>query len=392
MDTVRLGIVGMGNMGTGHFKSIRNHVKNMTVTAVCDIAEARREWCEKNLPAEVKIFSDADEMMASGLIDAILIAVPHYDHPKLAIAAFKAGLHVYNEKPAAVYTKQVLEMNEAYEKHGKEKGLVFSMGFQQRTRGDWNKIRDLIQSGQLGHIKKFIWIVTDWYRPQGYHDSCSWRSTWKGEGGGTLINQNPHNLDLVQWMFGMPDQVMSMCDYGKYYNIEVEDDVTAFYKYDSGTVGIYTTSTGEQPGTNRLEISADMGKVVCEGGKITFYRNVESEREFNKNFTGIFGHLENWKCEIPVPKPHATGDHAVLLQNFTNAILKGEALIAPGVDGINEMTLSNAIHYSDWLGNKWVSTKDFDHEDFYNRLMEKIANSKVEKNVVQRTTGTEGAY
>lgn len=387
MEKIKLGIIGVGNIGVTHSKNITSgQTKLVDLVAVCDIAPDRRTWAEKNLPG-VKVFDDATEMMKSGLIDSVLIGVPHYDHPRLAIEAFSYGLNVYNEKPAGVYTKQVLEMNEAAKKSGK----VFSMGFNQRTRPPFQKVRQLVQSGQLGHIKKVIWIATDWYRPQAYHDSCSWRSTWKGEGGGTIINQNPHNLDLFQWIFGMPSKILSMNDYGKYYNIEVEDDVSAFFKYDNGTVGIYTTSTGEAPGTNRLEISCDMGKIVCEFGKITFWRNVESEREFNKNFDGVFGTPECWKCEIPT-KDEDRPQHAILLDNFADAILHGKELLAPGLEGINEMTIANAIYYSDWLGNKWVDVKNFDHDGFYNALQDKVAKSTVVKNVKQKTAGTEGSY
>lgn len=387
MEKIKLGIIGVGNIGVTHSKNITGgQTKLVDLVAVCDIAPDRRTWAERNLPG-VKVFDDATEMMKSGLIDSVLIAVPHYDHPRLAIEAFSYGLNVYNEKPAGVYTKQVLEMNEAAKKSGK----VFSMGFNQRTRPPFQKVRELVQSGQLGHIKKVIWIATDWYRPQAYHDSCSWRSTWKGEGGGTIINQNPHNLDLFQWIFGMPSQILSMNDYGKYYNIEVEDDVSAFFKYDNGTVGIYTTSTGEAPGTNRLEISCDMGKIVCEFGKITFWRNVESEREFNKNFDGVFGTPECWKCEIPT-KDEDRPQHAILLDNFADAVLHGKELLAPGLEGINEMTIANAIYYSDWLGNKWVDVKNFDHDGFYSALQDKVAKSTVVKEVKQKTAGTEGSY
>lgn len=376
MKKIKLGIIGMGNMGKSHAKNMLSGLApHVELAAVCDIADEQLKWCDENI-AGIKQYKNATEMMKSGDIDSVLIAVPHYDHPKLAIEAFELGLHVYCEKPAGVYTKQVLEMNEAAKKYGK----VFSMGFNQRTRNVFNKIRSLVQSGELGHIKKIIWIVTNWYRPQSYHDSSAWRSTWKYEGGGTIVNQNPHNIDLFQWMFGMPDQVLSTIDYGKYYDIEVDDDVNAIFRYDNGTIGIYTTSTGEQPGTNRLEISCDMGKLVCEDGKLTFWRNVKSEREFNATHTSAFGHLENWKCEIPV-EPDEGQEHSNLIENFALAILEGTPLIAPGIDGIDELTLANCFYYSDWLGSKWVSTKDFDHEGFYNALQEKIKNSTYVKKV-----------
>lgn len=388
MKKTRIGIIGLGNMGSTHaVKIAKGMVKHMEIGALCDIDPDRIAWAKKTLP-DYPVFDNATDMYKSGLIDSVLIAVPHYDHPPLAIEAFSYGYHVYCEKPAGVYTKQVLEMNEAAKKSGK----VFAIGFNQRTNKSFQKLKNLVESGQLGHIKKVIWIITTWYRPQAYHDSSPWRSTWKGEGGGTITNQNPHNLDLFQWIFGMPSMILSSNDYGKYYDIEVEDDVTALFKYDSGTVGIYTTSTGEYPGTNRLEISCDMGKIVCENDEITFWRNVESEREYNANFHGIFGSIENWKCEIPVPE-EVKEQHCTLLEDFARAIVDGTPLLAPGEEGIKEMTIANAIYYSDWLGNKWVDLKNFDHEGFYQALQDKIASSTfVKKKSEKKTTSTEGTY
>ena len=248
----------------------------------------------------------------------------------------------------------------------------------------------MVQSGELGHIKRISWIITDWYRPQSYHDSCLWRSTWKTEGGGALINQNPHQLDLWQWMFGMPDRIKSFVSFGKYYDIEVEDDVTAYFEYDNGTTGTYITSTGEAPGTNRLEIACDMGRIVVENEKMIFNRNVESELEFNKNFKGIFGQPECCNCEIPTD---GTGEqHIGILKNVASALIKGTPLLAPGVEGINGLTISNSIHYSAWT-NSVVDVKNFPHDDFYKILQEKIKASKVvKKDVVQRTADTEGTY
>lgn len=295
MENIRIGIIGLGNIGTTHANNITSgKVPNMILTAICDIAKQRLDYAKITYPNAV-LFEDAETMMSSGLIDAVIISVPHYDHPSLAISAFNHGLHVMVEKPAGVYTKQVMEMNDAAEKSGK----VFGIMYNQRTNPVYQKLRSLIQSGQLGTIKRVAWIITDWYRPQFYHDSCTWRSTWKTEGGGALINQNPHQLDLWQWLFGMPSKIMSHVSFGKYYNIEVEDDVTAFMQYDNGMTGVYITSTGETPGTNRLEISCDMGMIVVENNKINFKRNIMSEREFNKINKEVFGILENWDCQIP---------------------------------------------------------------------------------------------
>ncbi len=373
MEKVRLGVVGYGNMGTAHAKNVNDgQVNNMTLTAICDISEARREKAKENYP-EIVIFDNAEEMYKSGICDAVLIAVPHYSHPELAIKAFEYGLNVLIEKPAGVYTKQVKEMNDAAAKSDKVYGIMYN----QRTNPVYQKIRDMIKKGELGHIKRITWIITDWYRPQAYHDSSTWRSTWKDEGGGALINQNPHQLDLWQWMFGMPDKIFAKVSFGKYYDIEVEDDVMAFLEYDNGTTGEYITSTGEAPGTNRLEIACDMGKLVVENNQLVFHRNVISEREHNRVNRIPFAQPECWKCEIPVDFSGGK-QHVGILQNFTNAILNGQELLAKGEEGINGLTISNAIHLSGWTGET-VDVKNFPDDKFYDILQDKIKNSTVVK-------------
>lgn len=386
MERVRFGIVGLGNMGTTHAKNVfEGKVPKLELAAICDIAEGRREYAKEHFKG-VRVFDDAQAMFDSGLLDAVIIATPHYDHPSLAIKAFEAGLNVITEKPAGVYTRQVLEMNAAAEKSGKLFGIMYN----QRTNPVYQKLRQLIQRGQLGHIKRINWIITDWYRSQTYHDSCTWRSTWKTEGGGALINQNPHQLDLWQWLFGMPKRIMSHVSFGKYYDIEVEDDVTAFMEYGNGTTGVYITSTGEAPGTNRLEISCDMGRVVVENNVISFQRNVESERAFNAENTEIFGKPECWDCNIPVDTSGGP-QHIGILKDFTKALITGSELLAPGYEGVNGLTISNAIHYSAWTGG-WADLENFPHDDFKRILDEKIAGSTVVKKEIQRTTGTENTY
>ncbi len=386
MEKVKLGVIGFGNMGTSHSKKVfAGEVPKMELAAICDISEERRKVA-KELFADIPVFDNAEDLYKSGLCNTIIVAVPHYDHPRLVIKAFEYGLNVITEKPAGVYTKQVLEMNAAAEKSDKLFGIMYN----QRTNPMYQKIKKMIDNGELGHIKRISWIITDWYRPQAYHDSGSWRSTWKTEGGGALINQNPHQLDLWQWLFGMPDKITAFASFGKYYNIEVEDDVTAYIEYANGTTGTYITSTGEAPGTNRLEIACDMGKIVVENGKMLFYRNTVSEREFNKTNTESFGKPECWKCEVPVS---GNGEqHVGIFKDFAKALITGSPLLAPGEDGIKGLTISNAIHYSAWTG-KTVDLNNFPHDEFYNTLQEKIKNSTVDKsNVIQKTADTSGTY
>jgi len=386
MNKVRIGIIGFGNMGTGHAKYLmKGEVPNAELTAVCDINPDRLKYAKNTYGEKLALFDNADSLFSSGAVDGVIIATPHYSHPPIAIKAFEKGLHVLTEKPAGVYTKQVREMNEAAEKSGK----VFGIMYNQRTNPLYQKLRDLVKSGELGSIKKTNWIITNWYRPQSYYDSGGWRATWAGEGGGVLINQDPHQLDLWQWICGMPTRVRAFCGYGKFHNIEVEDDVTAYVEYENGATGVFVTSTGDAPGTNRFEISADRGKVVVEDGKITFWRLRVSERQFNAEYKGGFGTPECWKCEIPVSGGNGR-QHAGITEDWANAILRGTPLLAPGVEGINGLQISNAIHLSSWT-DSWVNIP-VDEDAYYELLQEKIKNSTFKKTVCEKVSDVDGTF
>lgn len=386
MEKIKIGIIGYGNMGVGHVNNLMSgRIPAMELAAVCDIAPARRDAFQERYP-QIPVFDNATAMYQSGLCQVVLIAAPHYDHPTLAIEAFSYGLHVITEKPAGVYTRQVKEMNEAAAKSGRLFGIMYN----QRTNPVYQKLRTMIQRGDLGHIKRITWIITDWYRPQAYHDSSTWRSTWKTEGGGALINQNPHQLDLWQWLFGMPDRIFAKASFGKYYDIEVEDDVMAYFEYDNGTTGEYITSTGEAPGTNRLEIACDMGKVVIEGNEIIFTRNVISEREHNRINTEPFARPECWECKIPAD--FSGGEqHVGILKNFASAMQNGTELLAKGEDGVLGLTISNAIHLSAWTGET-VDVKNFPDDRFYELLQEKIRTSTVVKKESQKIVDNSNTY
>lgn len=386
MEKLKLGIIGFGNMGTSHAANLKKgKVPAMELGAICDSSPARLEAARQLYP-DVPVFSNAAELFESGTCDVVIIATPHYDHPALAIEAFHHNLHVITEKPAGVYTRQVKEMNAAAAACDKQFGIMYN----QRTNPVYQKLRNMIRTGQLEHIKRITWIITNWYRPQAYHDSSTWRSNWKMEGGGTLINQNPHQLDLWQWMFGMPDRIFAKASFGKYYDIEVEDDVMAFFEYDNGTTGEYITSTGEAPGTNRLEIACDMGNVVIEHNRILFRRNTVSEREFNRFNTAPFGQPECWECTIPSDFSGGP-QHVGILNNFADAINNGTELLAKGEEGIYGLTISNAIHLSAWTGET-VDVKNFPDDRFYELLQDKIRTSTVVKKESQVIADTRNTY
>jgi predicted dehydrogenase len=364
LDIVRIGIVGLGNMGTGHAKYlIEGQVNGAVLAAVSDISPDRLKLAREQWGDAVRTFDTPEAMFSSGAVDGVLLCTPHYDHPKQAIEAFSHGLHVLVEKPAGVYTRQVREMNEAAAASGKVYGIMYN----QRTNPLFMKLRELISSGELGEIRRMNWIITNWYRSQAYYNSGGWRATWAGEGGGVLINQDPHQLDLWQWATGlMPTRIRAFCSFGKHRNIEVENDVTAYAEYENGATGVFVTSTHECPGTNRFEISGDRGKIVIEDEKMTFWRLRQKESEFNESNTIPFAQPEAWKCEIPVASGGA--QHLEITRDWTKAILHGTPLLAPGEDGIKGLTISNAMLLSTWT-DTWVDLP-IDEDLFYEKLQE----------------------
>lgn len=387
MKTVRYGIIGIGNMGHTHALSLLSEIKGAELVAVCDTRTERLEWAEANLPESVKRFTTPTELFESKSIDAVLISTPHYDHPTLAIEAFQYGYHVLIEKPAGVYTKAVKEMNDV----AAQTDLKFGIMYNQRTNPLYQKLRDLIQTGELGEIRRTNWIITNWYRSQSYYNSGGWRATWAGEGGGVLLNQDPHQLDLWQWTIGMmPKRVRAFCHVGKYRNIEVEDDVTAYVEYENGATGLFITTTGEAPGTNRFEITGDNGKIVIEDDTLTFWRLRTPEPQFNAEFTGGFGNPECWKCGIPVESGGGQ-QHKGILRNFTNAILHNEPLLAPGEEGIHGLTLSNAMYLSSWTDD-WVDLP-LNEDLYYELLMEKVNSSTFQiESAVSKTLDVTGTH
>ncbi len=380
MEQVRIGVIGIGVMGSRHAEYLfGGEVANAVLTAVCDIRQNRLDWAKEKFGDRVARFEKAEELMDSGLVDAVLVAVPHYLHPDYAIYAFARGLHVLCEKPAGVYAKQVQEMNDAAKRSGK----VFALMYNQRTNPYFRRLRELVQSGELGELRRMTWVVTNWYRSQSYYDSSDWRATWNGEGGGIMINQCPHNLDMWQWVCGVPSRIRAFCQTGRYHTIEVEDSVTVYAEYENGMTAQFISTTGEPHGTNRLEVTADKGKVVIEEVadnefKFTHWKFEQSEREFNATYTAGFGEPKATATEF-VPEetfPYFEG-HRKITRNFVNAILNGEALIAPGEEGIHAVRMINAIYLSGWTED-WARLP-VDEDRYLAKLEEKKRSSTVKK-------------
>ena len=346
MKKVKFGIIGAGNQGTYYSNGLFKEglIENGVLAAICDRNPKKWEILNEKLQnPEIKYFENYIEMLDSGICDAVIVATPHYFHPEMVMECLKRGVNVICEKPAGVYTKQVREMNEFAAKHNAK----FAMMFNQRTNCTYRKMREIIANGGIGELQRVNWIITDWYRTQIYYDSGDWRATWTGEGGGVLINQCPHQIDLVQWVVGqMPKTVRGFCQYGRWHDIEVEDEVTAFFTYENGATGVFITTTGEAPGTNRFEVSGTKGKLLCEGTSLKWFKNAEDSLEWSKTSDNGFIKPE---CEIiEVETDGKNPQHAGIINNFANSLLGLEEQFVEGVEGINGVELMNAIELSGW--------------------------------------------
>jgi predicted dehydrogenase len=341
-NQVRMGLVGVGGMGSFHL-SYLTQMPEVKLTAVADTDQARMD---KAAAAGIAKFTSADDMIKSGQVDAILIATPHPWHPPVAMAAFEQGVSVLCEKPVAISVTQAREMNAAAARaRAKNPKFRYGVMLNQRTIGLYRKLRELIQDGELGEITRVTWIMTDWFRPNAYYASGGWRATWKGEGGGVLINQCPHNLDLMLWVTGLkPQKITAVGFVGKTHPIEVEDEVSAFVEYSNGAIGHFITTTGEAPGTNRLEIVGDRGKMVIDNGKLLWSRTRRSVKEVRETIKEAFHRMETWEIDLTPTAPKDPENlHRAIVENFAKAILKDEPMLAPGEDGEKALELGNAM-------------------------------------------------
>ena len=378
---MNIAVIGLGNMGSQHVKEIVS-IESASLFGVCDIDQEKADRFAEEY--DTKAFYSASDLLEEAELDAIIIATPHYFHTTISVDALAKGIHVLTEKPIAVHANDAKKMIAAYEAARKKyPKLVFAAMFQQRTHGYWRKIKELIESGELGKLVRTTWIITDWFRTQYYYDTGGWRATWEGEGGGVLLNQCPHNLDLFQWFVGLPNCVHGFVNIGKYHDIEVEDEVTGVFEYNNGMVGHFITTTAESPGTNRLEIVGEKGKLLFEDGKLQFYRNRESMLTAIQTYQKSFTKVENWVIDIPFDRDTVPAHRQVIL-NFINAIQAGAPLIAPAEEGLRSVSLGNAILLSSLL-HKPVPLP-IDGDLFEAELQKLIDNSEFTKTTLDQPT------
>jgi len=351
-------------------------VPNMEIGAVADVDPAALQRVEESYP-DVPRYTDYRELLSSGTVDAVVTTVPHYLHPEMGIAALEAGIHALVEKPAGVYTKQVKELNEFA---ASKPELTYAIMFNQRNNPLYQAIKTIVENGDIGKIRRTNWVITTWWRPQPYYDQSAWRATWGGEGGGVLVNQAPHQLDLWQWICGVPRSVYAKVAYGFRRDIAVEDEVTAMVDYGDGATGVFVTAVHDIVGTDRFEILGDKGKIVVDNSQTaTVTRLVKDERELSdamdmedvrKLFMGEMDTSTLYAQEVLEFDSPWGQQHAGVLENFAANILDGTPLLAPGNDGINGVRLANAIHLSSWLGQE--VPLDFDEDEYLRLLNDRI--------------------
>lgn len=357
MSTVRLGIVGMGSMGTNYARWItEGKVINIALTAICDADPKRTTKVVEELKVDIPCFTVTEQLFASNLVDAVLIATPHYFHVDIAIEAMKSGLHVLVEKPAGIYAGKIRKMDEEASRHP---DLVYAMMFNQRVNPLYMKVKELLGSGAIGEIRRVSWMITSWWRTQKYYDSSSWRATWAGEGGGVLVNQAPHQIDLLQWLFGMPSKTMAFLKYGSHRDITVDDDATVWFELSGGASGTFITCTHDALGTDRLEVQGGKGKIIIENSSKLIVRRMEkSEEELNRSLDfkqsmaltrGQSGEKLFSEETFTIPEQWDV-QHIDMLSNFAEAVLNGKEPVSVGNEGIKSVEFVNAMYLSDWLG------------------------------------------
>ena len=382
-NKVNFAIVGCGNMGGAHLDNIMSgKIPNADVTAVCDIDENVLSRVYERY-SDIKCCRDYTDLASYDGIDAVIVATPHYIHPEIAVYFLQNGKHVLVEKPIGIMPSDIERLVRVAEESDKK----FAIMFNQRTNPLFMRAHDIMQSGEIGALKRVVWTVTNWYRTQSYYDSGGWRGTFRLEGGGVLTNQAPHQLDLMQWICGMPKAVTAFCTAGKYHNITVEDDATLYFEYENGATGLFITTTGDACGVNRLEISCDKGKMVLESGVLKLYKHEVSEREFC--FTEKNGFYQPPIEYSEYTEKESVEGHIAVLRNFCNAILSDEPLIACGSQGANQASITAAAYLSWFTGERQTIPVDaalyeaelekrYEDDDYIAKRLESIAKPKGE--------------
>ena len=347
MDKVRVALIGFGGMGKIYAQMIQfGMVPGMKLNGVCCRNPEGQALLREQFP-DVAIYPDADDMEAHGdEFDAVIIVTPHTSHISIGYRFAKLGKHILMDKPAGTVAGEV----EGLVRFCEEKGLAFSMIFNNRQLPVFQAMKRKLESGILGNLHRAVWVCNDWYRSPAYHASAGWRSSWNGEWGGMMVNQNPHYLDMWNWFFGLPDRVYAAMEFGRYNDFLVDDAIDLQLYYDNGFHGTFISATGEAPGVNRLEIWGSKGRLTLEGNKITFAENEMSVEEFGAVNKEKFAKIPYTVSEEVLDQQ--VNPYAIIMENFARHLLSDEPLLTTGWDGLRQVQLANAIYVSGWEERK----------------------------------------
>lgn len=379
-NEVRFGVIGLGGMGSGHCRMLQD-IPESRLAAVCDTNPITLEKLSQQY--SVPAYSTHQELFESGTVDAVIIATPHYFHGPIAEDAFANGIHVLSEKPLSVTVAAADGMIAAAKKSGLKFGVMYQMRSEPRSRA----AHRIVSSGALGEIYRTS-LVMGWYRSQAYYNSGGWRATWAGEGGGVLINQAPHYLDLFSWLGGLPTSLKGETR-TRLHDIEVEDEAFATLEYANGAHGYLYASTTEAPEHNQIEICGDRGKIVMHGHSLRHFTIDGSIREITETTTEMWGSPRAVEQDTQMPGEEAIRGHSAITANFARAILHGEKLMAPGEDGLPAVELINAIILSGHTGERVTLPVD---RFAYNELITHLKQTSRVKAVVSEQLLTDPKF
>lgn len=377
---IRTAIIGVGVMGKKYAEMITaGRVRNMYLSAVVARRDSIQEWAEgltNTNGVKPKVYTSANDLFNNpDEYDAVLIVTPHRTHPDFARRAFQQGKHVICDKPAGITIGQAVQMA----KDAKAADRIYGMIFHQRRYPKYNKIKEMLEAKELGDLSRIMLVNSRYFRTASYHRSGSWRSSWCGEGGGALINQGAHILDIWQWLFGMPNEIYADIPFGKYNSFMVDDEATIHMRYKDDMTAVFMLTTGEAIWEERLEIIGSKGKILLENDTLHIWRYSSDSNEYIK--TQQVTSRENMEClEEIIQFEKAEEPYVQMLENFADAVISNDAsiLTASGESAVNQMMLTNAAYYSAWKGCR--VQLPLNAEDYEKALEEQCA---LERNKLQ---------
>ncbi|MEM3041144.1 MAG: Gfo/Idh/MocA family oxidoreductase [Nitrososphaerota archaeon] len=334
-EPVKFGIVGTG-VGANFCAQGLARITEARIAELVAVSSQRKEHASEFVSKYgLKLwYTDYKEMLQKAPVDAVIINTPHHLHHPIAMEAMKAGKHVLVDKPMAISLREADEMIREAERRRVRLGVIFQSRFDPIIR----KVKVATEEGEFGKLILGEAVV-EWFRTQEYYDNSSWRGRWATEGGGALINQSIHTIDLLTWIMGPPKYLWAQIDTVA-HKIEVEDLAVAAIRFENGALGVIQGSTAVYPGlATRLEIHGTKGTAIIEGEVLKRWSVVGEEEVIAE---GAKEGLKSWARPELVPATN----HASLIKDFAQAILEAREPYVDGVEGRRSLEIIMAIYKS----------------------------------------------